>query len=106
MSTPVKQAMAAWVGIDWGDKKHHWRLQAADSDTYERGEMENTPEAIDAWAIWLQQKFGGRPIAVCLEVCRALTYILSKYEHLVLYPAHPATAAKYRMVFSPSGAKD
>ena len=29
-----------------------------------------------------------------------------KYSHLVLFPVHPSTAARYRQVFSPSGAKD
>jgi hypothetical protein len=37
----------------------------------------------------LQQRFGGRPIAVCLEQARgALVYMLTKYVHLVLFPVY------------------
>src|SRR5215831_7566872 len=49
----------------------------------------------------------GRPIAVCLEQARgALVYVLTKYSHLVLFPVHPTTAARYRETFCTSGAKD
>ena len=69
--------------------------------------MENTPEAVEAWAASLQQRFDGRPIAVCLEQARgALIYMLTKYAHLVLFPVHPTTAARYRETFCTSGAKD
>jgi transposase len=69
--------------------------------------LENTPEAVEAWAAALQQRFGGRPIAVCLEQARGtLVYMLSKYAHLVLFPVHPTVAARYRETFCTSGAKD
>jgi len=69
--------------------------------------LENTPEAVEVWAASLQQRFDGRPIAVCLEQSRgALIYMLSKYAHLVLFPVHPTTAAHYRETFCTSGAKD
>jgi hypothetical protein len=32
--------------------------------------------------------------------------MLTKYPHLVLFPVHPTTAARYRETFCPSGAKD
>jgi transposase len=42
-----------------------------------------------------------------LEQARgALIYMLSKYAHLVLFPVHPTTAARYRETFCTSGAKD
>ncbi len=97
---------AAFVAIDWADKKHFWRLLAAGSQQQEHGEVEHTPEAVDAWAMQLQVRFGGRPLAVCLEQSRgALVYLLAKYAHLVLFPVHPKTAAQYREAFCPSGAK-
>lgn len=37
---------AAWIGIDWGDKKHAWAVQAEGSTQVEQGEMAHTPEAI------------------------------------------------------------
>jgi len=68
--------------------------------------LENTPEAVEVWAAGLEQRFGGRPVAVCLEQSRGtLVYMLSKYPHLVLFPVHPTTAARYRETFTPSGAK-
>jgi len=32
--------------------------------------------------------------------------MLTKYPHLVLFPVHTTTAARYRETFCPSGAKD
>jgi transposase len=98
---------AAFAAIDWADQKHFWRLVPAGSQQSEQGELAHTPEAVECWAAALEQRFGGRPIAVCLEQTRgALVYMLSKYAHLVLYPVHPATAARYRETFCTSGAKD
>jgi transposase len=97
---------AAFAAIDWADQKNFWRLVPAGSQRYEQGELENTLEAVEAWAASLQQRFGGRPVAVCLEQSRgALVYMLTKYAHLVLFPMHPTTAARYRETFCPSGAK-
>ena len=102
-----KAEYAAVVGIDWGDKQHAWSLQAAGSQQIERGKMESTPEAVTAWAGELITRFGGRPMAVCLEQSRAtLAYMLGNYEAFVLYPVPPKTLAKYRETWYPSGAKD
>ena len=98
---------AAFAAIDWADQKHAWRLVPAGSAVHEQGQLENTPEAVDLWATSLYVRFGGRPIAICLEQSRGpLVYMLSKYAHLVMFPVHSTTAARYRQVFSPSGAKD
>ena len=51
---------AAYVAIDWGDSKHVWSLQPADSDRRERGEIEHSPEAVAAWAAMLSARFDGR----------------------------------------------
>jgi transposase len=97
---------AAFVGLDWAEQKHVFTLQSAESHRVERGELEHTPEAVEVWAMGLAQRFGGRPIAVALEQVRgALVFMLTKYEHLVLFPVHPATLASYRKSFQPSGAK-
>ena len=42
---------AAWIGIDWGDKKHAWAVQAKGSTQVEQGEMAHTPEAIQEWVV-------------------------------------------------------
>ncbi len=99
--------LAAFVALDWGDQKHAWALQAADSDTVEQGKIDHTPEAVEAWAVELAQRFSGRPVAVALEQSRgALLAKLTKYAHLVIYPVHPTSLARYREAFYPSGAKD
>src|SRR2546422_7352240 len=78
---------AAFVALDWADQKHFWRLSEASSQKQEQGELDNTPEAVAAWAADLNVRFGGRPIAVCLEQARgALVYMLLKFPHLVLFP--------------------
>ena len=98
---------AAFAAIDWADQKHFWKLLPAGTNQPEEGELENTPEAVERWAVGLQAQFAGRPIALCIEQSRgALVYMLAKYEHLVLFPVHPTTAARYRETFCPSGAKD
>ena len=97
---------AAFVALDWADRKHAWALQAGGQACVEYGELENTPEAVEIWASELEQRFGGRPIAVALEQPRgAVVAVLSKYAHLVLFPVHPSTLAHYRRRFYPSGAK-
>ena len=97
----------AWLALDWADQKHVWALQPSGRQERERGEVEHTPEAVEAWMQGLLQRFGGGPIAVCLEQARgALVYMLMKYQGLVLYPAHPATVGLFRAALYPSGAKD
>jgi transposase len=98
---------AAFAAIDWADQKHFWRLVPAGCEQKEHGQLDNTPEAVEAWASGLQGRFGGRPVAMCLEQSRgALVYMLAKYEHLVLFPVPPAMSAAYRKTFRTSGAKD
>jgi transposase len=98
---------AAFVAIDWADKRHVWALQEAAGNKRETGEVEQSPEAIEVWASGLAARFGSRPIAVGLEQSRgALLYTLTKYQHLILYPIHPTMLSKFREAMRPSGAKD
>jgi hypothetical protein len=95
---------AAFVGIDWADRKHAWALQT--SSGLELGTVDHTPEAVEAWALELERRFAGCLVAVALEQSRgALVFMLTKYAHLVLFPVHPTTLANYRQGFRPSGAK-
>jgi len=105
-TTTPEPDWAAFVAIDWGDEKHYWKLWDAHSQQSQEGELQNTPEALDTWAAELNARFGGRPLAVCLEQSRgAVVYQLSKYAYFVIYPVHPTTAARFREAFYPSGAK-
>ena len=107
MNAPSTTEFAAFVGIDWADRKHDVCLLAAGSSTREFSVLLHRPEAIAQWAEELRQRFAGRPIAVCLEIVRGpLVYALQRYAFLVLFPVNPATLAKYRKAFYVSGAKD
>jgi len=98
---------AALVGIDWADQKHAWSLQAADTSERENGEVEHTPEAIEAWVGQLCRRFDNRPIAVAVEQVKgALVFMLSKYGSLHLFPVPPTMSAKMREALYPSGSKD
>lgn len=98
---------AAFIGIDWSDAKHDLCLVAAASHTKEFSVLEHTPAAIADWAAGLRLRFGGRPVAVCLEQSRGpLLFALLQFDFLVLYPVNPSTLASYREAFSPSRAKD
>lgn len=98
---------AAYVGIDWSDRKHDSCLVEAASGRKESSILAHSPEAIDKWATCLRARFPGKKIAVCLEQSRGpLIYALLKYDFLLLYPVNPSTLSSYRRAFSPSGAKD
>lgn len=98
---------AALIGLDWSDGKHDICLQISGDDRRESLVLVHSPEAIDEWARALRKRFGGKPIAVALELAKGpIVYALRKYEFFVLFPLNPATLAKYREVFTHSGAKD
>ena len=64
MSEPMPSAKsepewAAFAAIDWADQKNFWRLAPAGSGQPEQGELENTPEALEAWAQRLRTIIGG-----------------------------------------------
>ena len=61
-------SFVAYIGLDWADTKHDICLQAQGSDELEYDVIPHTPEAIDAWALALQQRFNNQRIAICLEL--------------------------------------
>ncbi len=98
---------AAWVGIDWAQEAHEVRLQACGSDRVESLTLAQDPEAIRQWARQLGRRFGGRPVAVCLETPRgALMHALMGYDFLHFYPVNPRSFSRFREAFRVSGAKD
>jgi transposase len=101
------EAYAALIAIDWADQKHDICLCDQTSGKREQTIVKHTPAALQEWALGLRQRFGGRPLAVCLEQSRGpLIYALLQYDFLVLYPINPATLAKYRQAFSTALGKD
>jgi transposase len=98
---------AAFVGIDWADRKHDVCLLAAGSSKRELAVLPHRPERIAQWAEGLGRRFAGRPIAVCLEIAKGpLVSALQRHPFFVLFPVNPTTLAKYREAFQVSGAKD
>jgi transposase len=103
----MTEEFVVYIGIDWADQKHDIALLPAGSAKKEQRQLDQTPEAIDAWATELRQRFGGQPVAVCLEQSKGgLIYALMKYEFLILYPINPKQLARFREALAPSGSKD
>lgn len=101
-----QEDFAAFVAFDWADQKHAGAVCPVGGEV-ETFELEQSPQPIDDWATALRKRFGGRPVAVCLEQAKgALIYALMKYDFLVLYPINPKQLKRFRDAMSPSGAKD
>lgn len=101
LPTPV-----AWIGLDWGHRSHAFALQDA-SGHQEEGLVEHSAESLHHWLGQLAERFGSRPVALAIEATRgAVIHALVQYPWLTIYPIHPATSARYRHAFTPSGAKD
>ncbi|MFN2454514.1 MAG: IS110 family transposase [Pyrinomonadaceae bacterium] len=98
---------AALVGIDWADTKHDICLLDLTTGAQEASILRHSSKTIEEWAAAVRLRFGGQPVAVCLEQSRGpLIFALMKYDFLTLYPVNPSTLAKYREAFSPSRHKD
>jgi len=82
-------------------------LQVPGASAPEASVLEHRPKAIDAWARQLRERFGGRRIAVCLELAQGpIVSALLEHDFFVIFPVNPSTLAKYRRALVPSGAKD
>lgn len=98
---------AAFIGIDWADKKHDICLVVAGSDKRQRSVLEHRPAALREWAESLRERFGGAPVAVCIELSQGpVVSALLEHDFFVLFPVQPTTLARYRNAFTPSRAKD
>jgi hypothetical protein len=83
---------AAYVGIDWADIEHDLCLRDASSTRRERAKLRQTPEAIAAWAAQLRVRYGGQPVAVCLEQSRG---------PLVAAAGTPSARQSHRAIYTP-----
>lgn len=99
---------AAYIGLDWADRKHDLCLQAGeDTRKRERFVLEHTPKAIHAWAEQIRQRFAGGKVAVCLELAKGpIVSALLEHDIFVIFLVQPSLLAKYRTAFTPSHAKD
>jgi transposase len=107
MQKESKTVFAAFIWIDWADKKHDLCLSVPGSEKRERSVLEHRPSAIHDWAEKLRERFGGAPVAVCLELSQGpIVSALLEHDFFVLFPVQPAMLARYRLAFTPSRAKD
>ena len=98
---------AALIAIDWADRKHDVCELEHQNNKPIFTVISSKPEAINAWANALKQKYKGQLVAVACELKKGpLIYALSKFKHIVLFTINPSTVAKYRKAFTQSGAKD
>ena len=97
---------AAYVGIDWADKKHDFCIEIPAEGTQEFDVIPHRINLIDQWVRTLYARVKG-PIAVAVELTRGpLISALQMYDFIVIYPVNPGSLAKYRQTFTPSRAKD
>lgn len=97
---------AALIGLDWGDRQHALALRQAGAAT-ETSTLDHSAESVRAWLQQIERRFGGRPVALALETSKGpLIHLFFDVPWLTLYPIHPATSARIRQAFTPSGAKD
>jgi transposase len=98
---------AAFIGLDWGDARHAVALAGADGRLLQQLTLVHSAEGVREWLQELEKRFGGRPVALGIETSKGpLIHIFSAVPWLVVYPIHPATSARLRRAFTPSGAKD
>jgi hypothetical protein len=92
---------AAFVGIDWADRKHDVCLQPAGCDKREFSVLAHRPESLQPWAQGLRRRrFQGGLIAVYLELTKGpLVSALQRNESLGLFLINLATLAKHRGTF-------
>jgi transposase len=106
--TQPSPEFVAYIGLDWGDQTHAFALGLPHpGEPSQSGSLPNSPERLHTWLQELAKRFGGQPVALAVETSRGpLIHLFGAYPWLTIYPIHPATSARYRAAFRPSGAKD
>ncbi len=100
------EEFAAYVGIDWADGEHQVYLVQPDGHT-QQWKLRAREEPITQWVQQLYERYGGRPVAVCVEHTRtSLLYLLSAWPWMVVFAINPRSLARYRESLYPSGGKD
>ena len=98
---------AGLIGLDWGDASHAVVLFDCSSNQIEPLTLIHSPEKVRSWLNDLETRFCGKPVALAIETSKGpLIHLFCDVPWLTIYPIHPATSARYRKAFSPSGAKD
>jgi len=102
----AQPAPEAWIGLVWGNTQHAFALQDRSGHS-EPGPLVHTSENLHPWLRQIGQRYGGRPVALAIQASRgAVIHALLNWAWLTIYPINPITSARYRVAFTPSGAKD
>jgi transposase len=105
-TSPAPTAYRVLIGLDWGDTQHAVSLAPPDGPV-ERSTLAQTPADLQRWFQQLHERFPDTQIALAVETTKGpLINALLTQSFLSIYPIHPATSARYRKAFRPSGAKD
>lgn len=103
----AKENFAAYIGMDWGDKEHVYRILDHISGAVTEHTLRQRSDILQKWAIELQQLYPGQKIAIAIEQSKgAVINFLMQYDCFVIFVVNPKLAAKYRQAFKSSGAKD
>jgi len=98
---------AALVGMDWGDRSHAIALSPSGQNEIESTTIVQSAEALKHWLDSLETRFEKRPVAFAIEAgSKPVMRALQERSWAVIYAVHPATSARMRSAFTPSGAKD
>jgi transposase len=96
----------ATIGLDWADRKHDVWLRAAGAAKGERARLEQSPEAVHAWAAELRARFPEGRVALGIETSRGpVISALLAYDFIVILPINPKALKDYRGSMAVSGAK-
>jgi transposase len=105
--TDPARVLVACIGLDWGDKSHALALHDPASGQIESSTLTHSAENLHHWLDQIEARFGGRPVALAIEGTRGAIFpVLLARPWLQVFAVHPVTSARYRMAFTPSGAKD
>ena len=98
---------AAFIGLDWGDSAHALALHDPATGQTEASTLTHSAENLHQWLDQLAVRFASRPVALAIEGTRGAIFpVLLERPWLHVFAVHPATSARYRAAFTPSGAKD
>lgn len=98
---------AALIGLDWGDREHAVAWLDHGAAQVQSFSLAHGPETVFKWLAELEKRYQGQPVAIALETSKgALINMLVSVPWLTIFPVHPATSARIRRAFTPSGAKD
>jgi transposase len=107
MKTKTQNTYAAFIGLDWSDKKHDYCQSDADGLTTQTGVIASTPEAVSEFINQLRVQFSGGQVAICLEQTKgALIHQLMGVDFIDIFPINPQALANFRKAFTVSRAKD